>query len=92
MLLLFVTVSTPTCLSTYKLPEYSAEQWACAQPTHPHKCTLLSPGAYLPSLQIDRDVAGKPMGTEPACPVFSWVKNQETMDILIPDGEFLKHQ
>jgi hypothetical protein len=43
-------------------------------------------------LQINRDVADKPMGTEPACPVFSWVKNHETMDILIPDGEFFKHQ
>lgn len=42
--------------------------------------------------QIDVDVAGKPLGSEPACPMFSWVKNHQTLDILIPDGEFFKHQ
>ena len=75
--------SYPRCADTVQTRRCPAcEVWHQVVPTQDF---------HLP-LQINRDVAAKPMGTEPACPMFSWIKNHETMDILIPDGEFFKHQ
>jgi len=42
--------------------------------------------------QVNHDLGAFPLGSEPACPIFSWVKDANSLDILVPDGDFHKHR